>query len=152
MLDVLTEAGLYERRGEKREAIALDAPAWPELSAPYGVIPLRIVDLSTGGCCLKSPLAVPVGHRVMVHVWGESRPVASVRMRVQWQQPVGEEYLLGCAFTQRTGHKTLSSFLEPAFGDADRKNAKPRSLMRRMIFLGHAGLLIGGATSAATMA
>src|SRR5262245_33079698 len=150
-LALLGGAGLYERRGEEREPVTLEAPAWPELSAPAGVIPLRIIDLSRGGCCLRSPLLVSVGHRVMVHVWGEDRPVASVRMRVQWQQPVEAEYLLGCAFTQKTGHRILSSFVGKEYSGGEGKRPKSLGLARRVMFLGQAGLLLSSVSSAAAI-
>jgi hypothetical protein len=97
---------------ERREPIALDAPAWPELAELPGVVPVRIIDLSVGGCCVKSPLPVPVGQRLMIRVWSERSPVVGVRMRVQWQQPLGDDVLLGCSFAQRSGFATLSSIVE----------------------------------------
>jgi hypothetical protein len=150
ILDVLTDAGLYERRREERESVALDAPAWPELSAPAGVIPVSIIDLSMGGCCVKSPLAVAVGHRLMVHVWGEQCAVAAVCMRVQWQQPVGEEFLLGCAFTQRTGRTTLASFVDKKDCATDSDSPHTGRRMQRVVFLGQAGIsLVSGISMAA---
>jgi PilZ domain len=111
-LDLLTTAGLYERRGGRRAPVALDVPAWPELFAAEGAIPVRIVDLSNGGCCVKSPLAVSVGQRLMIRTWGEQSQVVGVPMRVQWQQALGADVLLGCAFTRRTGYATLASLVE----------------------------------------
>lgn len=149
-LNVLSEAGLYERRGEKREPVTLEAPAWPELTAPEGVIPVSIIDLSAGGCCVRSPLAVTVGHRLMVHVWGEQSQVAVVRMRVQWQQPSGHEFLLGCAFTQHGGRKILASFVESKYSATDSKAPQARRRVRRLFFLGQAGIsLLGGVSVAA---
>jgi PilZ domain-containing protein len=151
-LNLLSEAGLYERRVEPREPIALEAPAWPELTAPAGVIPVSIIDLSIGGCCVRSPLAVDVGHRLMVHVWDEQSEVAAVRMRVQWQQPSGSEFLLGCAFTHRGGRKILASFVEQKYAASGGEGRSSSGRIRRLFFLGQAGITLLGGVSAAAAA
>jgi len=151
-MGLLSEAGLYERRVEPREPIALEAPAWPELTAPAGVIPVSIIDLSVGGCCVRSPLAVDVGHRLMVHVWDEQSEVAAVRMRVQWQQPSGDDFLLGCEFTHRGGRKILASFVEQKYTTSSGEGRNASRRIRRMFFLGQAGITLLGTASVAAAA
>jgi hypothetical protein len=79
------------------------------LNASAEPVPVRIVDLSRGGCCVKSPVAVPVGHRLTVFAGDQNGPGDVVRLRIHWQQETGDAWLLGCAFVRDSDYATLAA-------------------------------------------
>jgi hypothetical protein len=108
-LALLSGMGLYNRRKGNRTKVAIDAPARREMDSSQ-VLPVSVVDLSINGCCIKSPVAVPVGDRLAIHPVGPKHANEAIYVRIKWQQQSGEHYLLGCEFTQRNGHDKLVTY------------------------------------------
>ncbi|HEX3682752.1 MAG TPA: PilZ domain-containing protein [Bryobacteraceae bacterium] len=101
-----------DRRSEKRTAV--DVPAVLRVADSRTAIPVRVVDLSTGGLGLEVPFALPVGASVLVDLktgtaMGEIRHCnrssetfrAGVSMREFVLPPNGRRVLLSA--TQETG-------------------------------------------------
>ena len=109
VLRTLADAGFFNRRANERRPVGLEIQARRELSQGQADYAVRVADLSTGGCCLISPQEVPNGYRIMLSAEGEAGRATAIPLRVQWQQPAGDHYLLGCSFCQPGGYQQLAA-------------------------------------------
>jgi len=108
-LMLLANLGFYNRRKGNRKRVAITAPARQELSSGE-LLPVSVIDLSLNGCCIRSPIAVPEGNRLAIHPLGAKHANDTVFVRVKWQQQSGDNYLLGCEFTQKSSHDKLLAY------------------------------------------
>jgi hypothetical protein len=136
-VELLVRSRQYDRRSADRRSVTINARARPELCTE--AIPIRIVDLSAGGCCLHSPIAFPTGHRVELLSWDESGHVGAIVLRVKWQRPSDEGFILGCRFAKASGYASFLSLTaeQPAGGE---DIPSPRSPLARAFYLVHAGM------------
>jgi hypothetical protein len=103
LVEPLTEAGVQQlasccnidRRVFARRPTNIDVRLRPELCAG-AMIPVRIVDLSEGGCCVQSPQEVPVGIRARLISLDEADCVESITLRIRWKRPCEQGFLFGC--------------------------------------------------------
>jgi len=109
VLRALSDAGCFNRRANERRPVGLEIQARRELSQGQADYAVRVADLSTGGCCLISPQEVPNGYRIMLSTEGEAGRATAIPLRVQWQQPAGDHFLLGCSFCQPGGYQQLAA-------------------------------------------
>jgi len=109
VLRALSDAGCFNRRANERRPVGLEIQARRELSQGQADYAVRVADLSTGGCCLISPQEVPNGYRIMLSADGEAGRATAIPLRVQWQQPAGDHFLLGCSFCQPGGYQQLAA-------------------------------------------
>jgi len=133
----LVDGGQLNRRHTDRRPVAIDACARSELNST--AMPIRVVDLSKGGCCLQSTVEVPVQHRIELFSWDEDVSARGVVVSVKWVRPIEEGFLLGCRFARADGYSSLVSLL--AGPEADRgKLPGARSLLGRARSLASAGM------------
>lgn len=138
----LVDGGHLDRRHTDRRPVAIDACARSELNS--AALPIRVVDLSKGGCCLRSTTEVPIQHRIELFSWDEDVGARGVVVSVKWIRPDKEGFLLGCRFARADGYSLLVSLLDGPDADCG-KLPSARSLLGRVRSLASAGmsLLVG---------
>jgi hypothetical protein len=126
---------------------SLEIRALPELTQGQGRFAVQIVDLSPGGCCLKSPQQVPAGYRIRLSADRDAENTTAIPLRVQWQKPADQGVLVGCSFCHASGYALLAAqaFEQPTPGAS---SASPR-LLDRMFYLALGAV---GLTAATTQA
>lgn len=146
VLDALSDNGSFNRRAHERRPVSLEIRATPELTQGQGQFAVQIVDLSPGGCCLKSPQQVPAGYRIRLSADCDAENTTAIPLRVQWQKPADHEVLVGCSFCHASGYALLAAqaFEQPAPG----ASTSPR-LLNRMFYLALGAV---GLTAATTQA
>jgi len=130
VLAVLSDAGCFNRRSHERRPVSVEAQARPELTQGQIQSGVRVVDLSLGGCCLKSPTDVSLGYRIMLSAEGDAGHKVAVPLRVQWKQPVDDGYLLGCSFCHAAGYQQLASIAFERPANTNEPASTPRLLDR----------------------
>ncbi|MCI0357256.1 MAG: PilZ domain-containing protein [Planctomycetaceae bacterium] len=141
VLKVLSDAGCFNRRSHERRPVSVDVEARPELTQGQANTGVRVVDLSLGGCCLKSPTDVQLGYRIMLSAEGEAGKKIAIPLRVQWKQPTDDGYLLGCSFCQTGGYQQLASIaLDHTV--SDKEHTTPR-LLDRVFYLAKSAVGLG---------
>jgi hypothetical protein len=105
----LADAGRFNRRAHERRTVELEIKALPELSQGQGQFAVKIVDLSPGGCCLKSPQQIPAGYRIRLSSDRDAQAEAAVGLRVQWQKHADDQFLVGCSFCHASGYQQLAA-------------------------------------------
>jgi hypothetical protein len=143
-VEQLVRSHQYDRRSKDRRPVTIDARARPELSAE--ALPIHVVDLSKGGCCLDSPVAVPIGHRVELLAWDGLGRVGAIVLRVKWQRSSDESFLLGCEFAKANGYASFLSLIGQSASGAYPES--PRSLLGGAFYLAHAGMSLFRGASA----
>ena len=89
----------FERRSRDRIPHEIPALFVREIGDP-SVQPARIRNLSEGGACAVSDVALPVGAEFYAGFFLEGFggvPLVA-KVRVQWESPEGEEHVIGLAF------------------------------------------------------
>jgi hypothetical protein len=148
VLRSLADAGCFNRRANERRPVGLEIQARRELSQGQADYAVRVADLSAGGCCLISPQEVPSGYRIMLSAEGEAGQATAIPLRVQWQQPAGDHFLLGCSFCQPAGYQQLAAQALEQSVPSDGSPA-PRLLDRVFVLaLSAVGLSAAATTSA----
>jgi hypothetical protein len=144
LLAALSDSGSFNRRAHERRPVALDIKALPELSQGQGQFAVQIVDLSPGGCCLKSPQQVPSGYRIRLSADRDSEAAVAIPLRVQWQKPADDQFLVGCSFCHASGYQQLAA---QALDQSPASSGKsgPR-LLNRMFFLAAGAVGLGAGT------
>jgi hypothetical protein len=144
-IEKLVHSCNYNRRGGNRRPVTANVRARPELFPE--ALSIQVVDVSPGGCCLQSPVAVPVGLRVELFSWDDAGRVGAIVLRVKWQRPAEEGFLIGCEFAKPGGYSAFLALIadkSALLADAPR----PRSLLGRAFYLAHAGMSLFRSTSA----
>lgn len=140
----LADSGHYNRRSHERRPVSVEIQALPELAQGQGQFAVKIVDLSSGGCCLASPQQIPAGHRIRLSTDGDAQSGTAIPLRVQWQKKEGNQFLIGCSFCNAFGYQQLAPQAYEAAGAAGKTG---RRLLDRMflVALGAVGLGTAGA-------
>ncbi len=147
VLAELADSGCFNRRAHERRPVALEIKALPELSQGQGQFAVQIVDLSPGGCCLKSPQQVPSGYRIRLSAVRDAEAAATIPLRVQWQKTADDQYLVGCSFCHASGYQQLAAqALDHSAPGSGKSGAK---LLNRMFFLALGAVGMGAATTPA---
>jgi hypothetical protein len=111
-LEMLFASGLVERRIFQRHPNKLAASAQWELDpARFDV---EVLDVSTGGVCIRSPRPGKIDARVVVHVPADDGRETPIALRCQWQIAAEAGYLVGCAYVNVEGHAAMHEALARA--------------------------------------
>jgi PilZ domain len=127
----------HERRGAERQPVTIDARVRSELGTE--ALPIQVVDLSEGGCCIESPIEVAVGQKVQLIFWDEGGSVVSVVLRIRWQRPKGTGFLVGCQFVNPKQYATLLPLTGAKRGESLDSLGR-QSLLKRAFYLAHTGM------------
>ena len=149
VIAALADIGYFNRRSHDRRSVSLDVHARAELTQGQDPLGVRVVDLSPGGCCLKSRQEVPLGLRIMLSTHTDFRTGTMVALRVQWQQPASDGWLIGCSFCQPNGYEELAAIaLEEPPSNSNGQSSQ--RLLQRIFFLASAGTALVQAVSMGT--
>lgn len=136
--DALAMNGFIERRRDTRIQHSADLIArWELESVP---VPVRLLDLSTGGFKIHSPEQAELGKRVLVAT--EEHPGSPILGKVRWQMPSADGYDIGCAFIDKHGCRDLMRQLQIDHSEAPVEIVSGRSTRRLL------GLALGVTTAA----
>lgn len=127
----LATGGFIERRRDARIPYEATMTARWELGSEP--VPVKLVDLSSGGFKMTAPSAAEVGKRVLIETAGNAgSPIVA---KVQWQHPTEAEFEIGCAFVDKNGCGTLMQQLGIGHAPPEEEQSSPRYSTRRLVAL-----------------
>ena len=109
-LDQLAKGGYVDRRRHARTPLVLRATACWELGETS--IPVRLQDASEGGFAMLCPQLGETGQRLLLHLCNDDGSPASIPAKIQWRLKTGDEYLIGCSFSNEKDFELLRGVAE----------------------------------------
>lgn len=110
----LSSQGFIDRRQHPRSSITHSAFVRRELSGEQFAVDL--MDLSQGGCRIRTENPLQEGERVLLSLRPEDTREASVMARVAWVCTQAGEHFVGCEFSGREAFAKLRGRLREAMG------------------------------------
>lgn len=98
----LAAEGYLDRRKDRRQAVDVEGSARWELSEVS--IPVRLVNISAGGFCIRCSQSGHVGERLLLELEDGRRAPVSAHARAVWQLAAAEGWLIGCVWATRKDH------------------------------------------------
>jgi hypothetical protein len=128
-LTTLAKHGYIDRRQDERRTINSPAVARWELGGEGQDI--RLLDVSQGGLAILSSQEARPGDRLLLTIDPDNLREQPIIVRVQWQRPGGDAWVIGCSFSSKEGYPELRRrLLKRACQEASRV---PASGGRRMV-------------------
>ena len=110
LIQEMAAAGLVDRRHEQRDPISVQCRAQWELQKDE--IGVELVNLSRGGCCLRSEIAGVIGQGVRLTISDEEGRPTSLQVTSQWQVETQHGFIVGCQFVDKRSYRQLRRFAE----------------------------------------
>lgn len=125
VLGRLAQAGVFDRREDKRRQVSIESTAAWELTTD--VSSACIVDLSPYGFCLTSSQPGKPGSRVMLRIKDDGAQQVTVTGRCRWQADTESGFTLGCEFSGPQEYAKLCRL------EAELMPPEKQGLLRRLL-------------------